>query len=279
MQTENMMPDAAYAQATDVGDAHVPGISWGAVLAGATAAAAVALILLMLGLGLGLSSVSPWSFHASAIRNSAIAWLIAMQLIASGLGGYLAGRLRIKWARVHNDEVHFRDTAHGLLAWAVATLVMVGLLAGGTRAILGEAANGAAATGQMASSSNYYADMILRSPQASTDTDNTALRAEVNRIVMVDMAAGSMPQEDQTYLGTIMAKRTGMTQAEAERRVNAIHAEALAKAKDTADEARKAAAHSALWMFIALLAGAFVASLMATLGGRQRDNKMIYLPG
>lgn len=88
-----------------------------------------------------------------------------------------------------------------------------------------------------------------------------------------------MPQEDRTYLGTIMDKRTGTTQADAEGHVNAIYADALAKAKYAADEARKAAAHSALWMFIALLAGAFVASLMATVGGRQRDNKMIYLPG
>jgi hypothetical protein len=276
MQIENTIASPAYA--ADAGDAHASGISWGAVLAGAAAAAAVTVILLMLGLGLGLSSVSPWSFHASAIHNGTIAWLIAAQIIAAGLGGYLAGRLRVKWARVHNDEVHFRDTAHGLLAWAVATLVMVGLLAGGTRAILGEAANSAGAS-QPATTGSYYSDMILRTPEVSQETDNSALRAEVNRIFMVDIASGNMPKEDQTYLGVIMAKRTGMAQADAERHVNDIYNDALAKTRNAADEARKAAAHSALWMFVALLCGAFVASVMATLGGRQRDNKLTVLPG
>jgi len=119
-----------------VSDLNNPGVSWGAVLAGAAAAAALSFILLILGVGLGLSSVSPWSFNATAIGASTIAWLAFMQLAASGIGGYMAGRLRVKWSDIHTDEVHFRDTAHGLLAWAVATLVTVAILAGGTRAVL-----------------------------------------------------------------------------------------------------------------------------------------------
>lgn len=117
-------------------DLNNPGVSWGAVLAGAAAAAALSFILLILGVGLGLSSVSPWSFNATAIGVSTIAWLAFMQLAASGIGGYMAGRLRVKWSAIHTDEVHFRDTAHGLLAWAVATLITVAVLAGGTRAVL-----------------------------------------------------------------------------------------------------------------------------------------------
>ena len=75
----------------------VSGVSWGAILAGAAAAAALSLILLILGTGLGLSSVSPWAGQgASAIAFglTTIAWLTFTQLAASGMGGYLAGRLR-----------------------------------------------------------------------------------------------------------------------------------------------------------------------------------------
>ena len=100
-------------------------VSWGAIVAGAAAIAALSLILLILGTGLGLSSVSPWTYSgvsATTFGVSTILWLIFTQLFACGIGGYLAGRLRTKWIAVHTDEVYFRDTAHGFLAWAVAAL-------------------------------------------------------------------------------------------------------------------------------------------------------------
>lgn len=106
-------------------------VSWGAIVAGAAAAAALSLILLILGTGLGLSSVSPWAHSGISAKTfgvSTILWVTATQLIASGMGGYLAGRLRTKWVAVHTDEVYFRDTAHGFLAWAVASLVTAALL-------------------------------------------------------------------------------------------------------------------------------------------------------
>ncbi len=94
-------------------------VSWGAIVAGAAAAAALSLILLMLGVGLGLSAVSPWArdgVSATTFGVSTIVWLTLTQLLASAMGGYLAGRLRTKWAAAHSDEVYFRDTAHGFLA-------------------------------------------------------------------------------------------------------------------------------------------------------------------
>ena len=115
----------------NTGDANVSGVSWGAIFAGAAAAAALSLILLMLGIGLGLSSVSPWrqdGLSAAAFGVSTIAWITLTQLVASGMGGYLAGRLRTKWAAIHTDEVYFRDTAHGFLAWAIASLATAALL-------------------------------------------------------------------------------------------------------------------------------------------------------
>lgn len=302
-----------------VSDLNNPGVSWGAVLAGAAAAAALSFILLILGVGLGLSSVSPWSFNATAIGVSTIAWLAFMQLAASGIGGYMAGRLRVKWSAIHTDEVHFRDTAHGLLAWAVATLITVAVLAGGTRAVLSGAidagsgvaaavgpAVGAGAAGAGAASAkqgeggganplDYFSDMLLRAapapaPAAATGTPAMAnpgatvadQRVEIGKIFATSLSTGSLGADDRAYLGQIVASRTGLTQAEAEARVDAVYgraakaaADAKAAARQAAETARKAGAHTALWMFVALLLGAFVASLAATFGGRQRDHERV----
>lgn len=285
-----------------VSDLNNPGVSWSAVLAGAAAAAALSFILLILGVGLGLSSVSPWSFNATAIGVSTIVWLAFMQLAASGIGGYMAGRLRVKWSSIHTDEVHFRDTAHGLLAWAVATLLTVALLAGGTRAVLSgaiDAGSGvaaavgpAAAAGEKAGEGgstnplDYFSDMLLRAaPAAGTGEAGSTVadqRVEIGKIFATSLSTGSLAADDRAYLGQVVASRTGVTQAEAEARVDAVYAratkaaaDAKAKAQQAADTARKAGAHTALWMFVALLLGAFVASLAATFGGRQRDHERV----
>ncbi|MDQ4624523.1 hypothetical protein [Janthinobacterium lividum] len=301
-----------------VSDLNNPGVSWGAVLAGAAAAAALSFILLILGVGLGLSSVSPWSFNATAIGVSTIAWLAFMQLAASGIGGYMAGRLRVKWSSIHTDEVHFRDTAHGLLAWAVATLITVAVLAGGTRAVLSgaiDAGSGVAAAiapaaaagagaagakqgeGSGANPLDYFSDMLLRAAPAAPATTATATatlaapaanastaeqRVEIGKIFATGLSTGSLAADDRAYLGQVVASRTGLTQAEAEARVDAVYAraakaaaDAKAAAQQAAETARKAGAHTALWMFVALLLGAFVASLAATFGGRQRDHERV----
>ena len=246
--------------------------------------------------------MSPWSFNATAIGVSTIAWLAFMQLAASGIGGYLAGRLRVKWSSIHTDEVHFRDTAHGLLAWAVATLITVAVLAGGTRAVLSgaiDAGSGVAAAvspaaaagakageGGSANPLDYFSDMLLRAaPAAGTGEAGGIVadqRVEIGKIFATGLSTGSLAADDRAYLGQVVARRTGLTQAEAEARVDAIYsraakaaADAKAKAQQAADTARKAGAHTALWMFVALLLGAFVASLAATFGGRQRDHERV----
>ena len=122
-------------------------VSWGAIVAGAAAAAALSLILLILGVGLGLSSVSPWASDgvgATTFGVTTILWLTLTQSLALAMGGYLAGRLRTKWTGVHTDEVYFRDTAHGFLAWAGASM------AGGIANTAGSAMGGAAASSRMA---------------------------------------------------------------------------------------------------------------------------------
>ena len=114
-------------------------VAWGAVIAGAIGAASLSLVLLLLGGGLGFAIISPWSSRGiseDAATASTILWITIVQLLASALGGYLAGRLRTRWTTVHTDEVFFRDTAHGFLAWSVATLLMATVLSSAVGATL-----------------------------------------------------------------------------------------------------------------------------------------------
>ncbi len=112
-------------------EAFAPAVSWPAIFAGATGAAALSLILLVLGMGLGLAAASPWVSSArdtGPFGAAAVVWICFTQVIASGMGGYLAGRLRTRWTDAPRDEVYFRDTVHGFLAWAVAALATAALL-------------------------------------------------------------------------------------------------------------------------------------------------------
>ena len=313
-------------------------VSWSAIFAGAAGAAALSLILLILGVGLGLSSVSPWSgqgIGATAFGASTVAWLTLTQLAASGMGGYLAGRLRSRWPGTHTDEVYFRDTAHGFLAWAVASLVTAAMLSSAVGSIVSGASQmGAAVAGGVASSAamaipgptavaanlgipgqDYFMDFLLRkdagiAAPASADTGAAASTASTNatsaasaantaaagmasnaalndpgrstveagRIFANGIAGGSLSPEDTKYLGQLVAQHTGLSQADAEKRVTATFVRLQTKLKDAeaaaraaADKARKTSAYAALWIFVSLLIGAFVASLSATYGGRRRD--------
>ena len=151
-------------------EAHSSGISWPAVIGGAFTAAALSLILFTLGTGLGFSSVSPWSnigASASTVKAGAIIWLIFTQIIAFAMGGYLAGRLRTKWVDIHTDEVYFRDTAHGLLVWAVGIVLMAAFLASAAAMFAGRAAqrteSAQAADTSALNPNEYLIDTLFRS--------------------------------------------------------------------------------------------------------------------
>ncbi|MEQ1530996.1 MAG: hypothetical protein ABL925_16900 [Methylococcales bacterium] len=285
-------------------------VSWAAIFAGALAIAALALILLMLGLGLGLSSVSPWAYSgvsAATFGVSTILWLTFTQLIASGAGGYLAGRLRTRWLSVHTDEVYFRDTVHGFLAWALAALITATVLTSITGAIInGGLQAGASAVGGIGAAAAvkaakpeadngpmaYFVDSLFRKYSNAESLGNApgpidmpgfgfrhSDTPEINRIFLNSLHAGAaLPAEDLRYVGQRVAEQTKLSQQQAENRVTEVYSKVQLKlhdaeitAKDSADKARKAFAYATLWMFIALLVGAFVASLAATIGGRQRD--------
>lgn len=300
--SNDMTNDALRRGAFDLDPAQAPirqdrAVSWRAVLAGAAGAAALSLILLILGTGLGLSSVSPWVDHgatASSLGYSTIAWITLTQLAASALGGYLAGRLRGRWPDALPDEVYFRDTAHGFLAWAVATLATAALLTSAMAAILGTTAQTGATllAGAEARESNaYYVNSLFRPDPARAlgasgaapaspvaNRPNAASNAEAIGIVVNGLKLGALPPADAAYLGRLVSEQTGMGQQDAHQRVTEVFArmqsqarEAETTAREAADKARKASAYAALWLFVSLLLGAFGASLAATFGGRQRD--------
>ena len=278
-------------------EAYSSGVSWPAVIGGAFVTAAFSLILLSLGTGLGLASISPWAntgASASTIGAAAIVWLIMMQLVASALGGYLAGRLRTKWASIHTDEVFFRDTAHGFLSWAVAVVLTAGFLASAAASMAGGAlqagaataagsvavVNGAAgqATDRTFDPNAYFVDMFFRTDRPTADGTEASVRAETGRIIVNALRQDDVPVADKAYLVHVVSARTGLGPAEADKRVSDVIAQARSvalQARQAADTARKAAAHLSLWIFVALLIGAFCASFAATIGGRQRDHVVI----
>jgi hypothetical protein len=176
-------------------DASSSGVSWGAVIGGAFVAAALSLILLALGTGLGLSSISPWSnsgISTTTLGMAAVIWLIVAQIMSSAMGGYVAGRLRTRWANVHTDEVYFRDTAHGLLVWAVGIVLTAGLLASAAASIAGGGGPHAPGGGIMAGAqadagamdpNAYFVDALFRSEHPTAGQSDPAVRGEATRIL------------------------------------------------------------------------------------------------
>jgi len=274
-----------FADTFDKSEAYSSGVSWAAVIAGAFVAAALSLILLALGTGIGLSSVSPWSnvgASASTINKAAILWLIIIQIIASAMGGYLAGRLRTKWATIHTDEVYFRDTAHGFLVWAVGLVITASFLASAAASMVGGAgqvratsfstAGGAEtdlpAVGQNLDPNQYFIDTLFRSDHPGPDRSDAPVRAEAARIFAHALGQRNLSAADETYLAELVVAKTGLSRTDAGKRVSEVFVEI----QRTVEIARKAVAHLSLWIFVALLIGAFCASYAATIGGRERDH-------
>lgn len=288
----NTIPEAG--RAVSAAEAAASGVSWSAIFAGAVVAAAVSLMLMVLGAGFGLSIVSPWSGAGVAAGTFAVSTaigLVVIQWVASGLGGYVTGRLRTRWVDVHTDEVFFRDTAHGLLAWCISTLLVAALLAfvafgagsaaiQATATVTAGAAQGAAAQSVASSAADptgYFVDMLFRQPADAppATSDGAAARQEATRILVNGATTGTLPAADKTYLAQIVASRTGLGQADAERRVDETLAQvdaAAATARQAADAAREAGLTAAFLTFLSLLIGAFIASVSAALGGRLRDD-------
>lgn len=272
-------------------EATASAVSWGAILAGAFAAAAISLVILALGSALGFASISPWSGHgvsATTFTVMTAIWFVVIQWLASAVGGYVTGRLRTKWVNTHTDEVFFRDTAHGFLSWAVATIMTIAVLSSAATAVVGGAvsvAGDAAATvsaqtnveGAGSTVSLYDVDTLFRTTGTTTGTDTTTLtdaRAEAARILGQGLVVGDVPAADRDYLIGFVSSRTGVTPAEAQARVDNAIANvktANVKTREAADAARKAASMFSMMTALSMLIGAFIACAAAALGGTQRD--------
>lgn len=289
-----------------------PAVSWAAVAAGAVAAAALTLLLVAFGAGMGFSAVSPWSdsgVDASTFSIATGIYLVLVGVMSSAVGGYIAGRLRSKWTGLHTNEVFFRDTAHGFLAWAFATLISATALASTTAYLANGAGAGlAGATGQAARAANpadVYVDKLFRAPTAgsapaapaqssannagannenaaaanananaaptaggNSAVSNAQSRTEIVRLWTTDFRDGDdLSAADRSYVAQVVAARTGMSQADAQKRVN----EVVTEAKTAIDKTRRAAAKLSFWLTAALLFGAFAASLTGAEGGALRD--------
>lgn len=259
------------------GDISVSGISWPAVVAGAVVSCALTLVVLAFGVGLGLSVVSPWSgsgISASTFKIGTGLYMIVVAMLSSSIGGYIAGRLRSGWTGVHTDEVYFRDTAHGFVAWALATVLGAVLLASPAASLVGGATGGvtqgATSSARTSGPMDGYVDALLRpDAPAATNAGNTQeSRAELRRLFTSDFRNGSdLKPADSEYVAKLVAARTGLSQADAEKRVNDV----VTEAKANLDTARKATAQLAFWLTASLLIGAFCSSLAATEGGGLRD--------
>ena len=271
IDTVVMQPDA------ETGEPAVEGVSWAAVTAGAVASCALTLVVLAFGVGLGLSVVSPWGgagVSATTFKIGTGLYLVVVAMLSSSIGGYLAGRLRTRWIGVHGEEVYFRDTAHGFIAWAFATVIGAALLATPASSLIGGTASGVArgatTTASQAGPMDGYVDTLLRSnaPAAPNAGNAPDSRGELVRLFTSSFRnGGDLKPADREYVSKVVAARTGLSQADADKRVNDV----VTQAKSDIDAARKAAAQLAFWLTASLLIGAFCASLAATEGGGLRD--------
>lgn len=284
---------AAYARTGDAShsvttESSSSAVAWSAIFGGAFASAAMGLLLLWLGAGIGLASVSPFTGNgASAGSFTAMTaiWMVVVAWVSAGFGGYLTGRLRTKWVGLHTDEVFFRDTAHGFLSWAVASVAgamlfvsaLSSIASGGAQAI-GSVASGAGQAVSQAvafSPANAYSiDSLFRSDRPDANASSADMRAETSRILVNGLRNGSVPDADKAYLSQMIAARTGLSQADASKRVDDTIAQmktAEDKAKQAADATRKAGSYFSIYSFASSLIGAFIACVAAALGGRHRD--------
>jgi hypothetical protein len=279
-------------------------VSWGAVIGGAFATGSLTVVLVALGVGLGLASVSPSPYSGASVttlKAMTIVWLIVVQWLSAGVGGYLTGRLRTGWANIHPHETYFRDSANGFVTWAVATVIVALVLSSGLASAIGGATQSAAtivggaaqgatpAAGTAAANrsgagpatdpSVYFVDTMYRSDTPKGDAPAQDVRGETGRIMAKALKDGSLSAPDKTYLAKLVAARTGLSQADAEKRVDEAYAQAKdaeAKAKQAADDARKAGAQLAIFTALSMIIGAFIAAAAAALGGAHRDEEWGY---
>ena len=249
-------------------------IHWGPVVAGALAATAVAFVLMTFASAVGLAVASPsptWRDTSAALALLSGVWILLVAIGSFALGGYLAGRVRSSWATTP-DEIEFRDGTHGLLVWALAVLLSA-LLAWATTTAL-STANNPNTTAQRPAAGEpaflaHELDRLFRS-ERRPDTVDTDARAEAGRIIMTGLGRREIAADDRSYLVRLVAARTGLNAADADRRVGQIVTEARQANRQT----RTSAIIIGFMTAASLAAGAAAAWFAAEVGGRHRDQSI-----
>jgi hypothetical protein len=252
-------------------------IDWGPIIAGAIAAAALAFVLHSFGgaIGLAVSSTAPtWRDSSAVLWVLSGLYLILVALAAYGLGGYVAGRARTALVSATDDEIETRDGAHGLLTWALATLITAAMIAAAASSLTRLAAPSGDPAGLATSVAGeniiaFDLDRLLRAERRPPDVDVAATRAEAARILLTSSSHRGVLADDRAYLVRLVAARTGLAAPEAERRVDT----AIASARDNIARARRSAVILAFMAGAAALLGAVAAWFAAGVGGRHRDSE------
>lgn len=264
-------------------------VDWPAIIGGIVLASGVSVVLLTFGAALGLSFTAVADRPGSHVIGMGIAvglWFIWVQVSSFMAGAYLTGRLRRRFHDSTEHESDVRDGAHGLLVWGGAIIVGALIATSGLGAVTG-AVGSAAGTAVTAAArtvdpNGYFADSLLRPAPGSalTSTGATAPSGDVNAEVMRILSnAGSdeVSADDKAYLGQVVAVRTGLSEADANARVDAVlnnYYEARTKVADAAETARKVGIISAFLIAASLLVSAAGAYWAATAGGNHRDEEV-----
>jgi len=258
-------------------------IDWAAILAGAVFALALSILLMSFGASLGLSLTSPYEGEGLSAVWATIAvgiWFAWVMVTGFGAGGYLCGRMRRRAGDATEDEVGVRDGAHGLMVWATGAVVAMVLAATGGLTALNIGANAAGAAAEAATetvSSDYFANVMLRSEGAQGQTIagvDADAQQEIAGILTRSAADGEMSERDRNYLAQLVAANSDLTPAEARTRVDEVNAEISEAREAAAEAADRARIAGVIFGFIAaatLLLGAVAAFAAAGAGGRHRD--------
>jgi len=249
-------------------------LSWTAVILGALVAAALSSILLTFGatIGLGLSSAAPtWRDASAALWLASGLYLILQALVSFGVGGYIAGRTSPAVVPLDPEETEHRDGLHGLGAWALAVTLGATLTAFVGSAALTRSNPTSTATNSSAAEPllSYELDRLFRGPRRPTNVDLAQPRAEAGRILLTASSHTGMSSDDRAYLVQLVVATTGLAPADAEKRVDAV----IADAQTAIKQSRRSSVILAFSVAAALLLGAVISWAAACVGGRHRDGE------
>jgi hypothetical protein len=250
-------------------------MQWGPAFCGAVVAAAAFFVLMTFAsaIGLAVTSVSPtWRDTSVGLTVLSGAWVLFSAIGSFALGGYIAGRIRTRW-EAPVDEIHFRDGLHGLLTWGLGVIIGVALTwsAAATLSLATKPNTTAAPSSARTGEPGFLAfelDRLFRSDRLTAASE--ADRAEAGRIIETTLGHQSVAPDDYNYLVRLVSARTGLAQADAEKRT----LNTFAEAHTAATRARRSAVILAFTLAAALVAAAGAAWAAAREGGRHRDENI-----